>query len=300
MKVWQSIYEDDTTPRNAALGPLIMGALFFAMRSCEYSKTNKDDGKRKTNIIICENVRFFTGTASGTIKKLHHELPLATLQSAECVSITFVEQKNGEKMETVTQHSVTNSPLCPVKAWATTIKRVQSYDQTSGTTPVNTFACPNSHKLVAITAKQVRAHIISHVHKLGPEQFGINIKRVGTHSLRSSCAMLLYLAEIRTSTIMLLGRWKSDAFLLYLRKQVKEFTKGISNTMVDQPPTFFTIPNPQHTDMPNRHRSDRDDPMTSNPNSIASHARFHGPGSTGNTSSATSNHHQSPAFRIWG
>ena len=146
----------------------------------------------------------------------------------------------------------------------------------------------------------MRSHIVAHVKKLGPEQFGIDIKRVGTHSLRSSCAMLLYLAEVRTSTIMLLGRWKSDAFLLYLRKQVKEFTKGISNTMVDQPPTFFTIPNSPRTDLPNRHRSDRDDPMTSNSNSIASHARFHGPGSTGNTSRATSNQHHSPAFRIWG
>ena len=146
----------------------------------------------------------------------------------------------------------------------------------------------------------MRSHIIAHVKRIGPEKLGIDIHRVGTHSLRSSCAMLLYLAEVRTSTIMLLGRWKSDAFLLYLRKQVKEFTKGISSTMTNQPSTFLTIPSQRSTDLPNRHTADRDDPMTMNANSIASHARFHGPGSTGNTSSATANHQHPPAFRIWG
>ena len=132
-----------------------MGALFFAMRSCEYSKTNKDDGKRKTNIITCRNIRFFTGTATGSIKELHHELPLTTLQTAECVSITFVEQKNGEKMETVTQHKVTGSDLCLVRAWATTIKRVEGYSLTTDDSPVNTFVFPNTTKLIAITSKLI-------------------------------------------------------------------------------------------------------------------------------------------------
>jgi hypothetical protein len=270
------------------------------MRSCEYSTTNKDDGKRKTNIITCDGVRFFGGTAQGEIRELPHDLPLTSLRQAECVSITFVEQKNGEKMETITQHRVNSGNLCPVKAWAETIKRVRSYPGTTGKSAVNLFALPKSGKLVSITAKQMRAHIIAHVNKIGPDKLGIDIKRVGTHSLRSSCAMLLYLAEVRTSTIMLLGRWKSDAFLLYLRKQVKEFTRGISTTMTDQPVTFFTIPNRPHTDLPNRHRADRDDPMTSNADSIASHARFNGPGSRGNTSTITANHQHSPVFRIWG
>jgi hypothetical protein len=170
MVVWKSIYENNTTPLDTAMGSLILGALFFAMRSCEYSKTNKDDGKRKTKIITCDNVRFFTGTDSGTIRELHHDLPVTTLQNAECVSITFVQQKNGEKMETITQHKVTGSQLCPVRAWATTIKRVEGYSLSTKTSPVNTFVLPDSGKMVAITAKQIRAHIIAHVLKLGPDR----------------------------------------------------------------------------------------------------------------------------------
>ena len=301
LQVWQQIYEDNSTPLRQAQGALLLGALFFAMRSCEYSTTNKDDGKRKTKIINCAGVRFFSNSSDGAIHELPHDRPLPSLAQADCVSITFVDQKNGEKMETITQHRVTNGSLCPVQAWATTIKRVESYTDTTLSSPVNTFLDPSTNKLVRITAKQMRSHIVSHVKQLGPEKFGIDIKRVGTHSLRSSCAMLLYLAEVRTSTIMLLGRWKSDAFLLYLRKQVKEFTKGVSNTMVDQPSIFSTIPNTSHhtTDLPNRHRSDRDDPMTSNVNSIASHARFNGPSQDRHTSNARNNTH-SPVLRIWG
>ena len=164
-----------------------------------------------------------------------------------------------------------NSPYEDLfQAWAHTVKRVELYPKSTPSSPVNTFLDPSSGKMVHITAKQMRSHIISHVKKIGPDKYGIDIKRVRTHSLRSSCAMLLYLAEVRTSTIMLLGRWKSDAFLLYLRKQVKEFTKGVSNTMMDQPSMFSTIPNHASADLPNRHKSDRDDPMTSNENSIAS------------------------------
>jgi len=41
---------------------------------------------------------------------------------------------------------------------------------------------------------------------------------VGNHSIRSALAMALYLSKRAISTIMLLGRWSSDAFLLYIRR----------------------------------------------------------------------------------
>ena len=45
---------------------------------------------------------------------------------------------------------------------------------------------------------------------------------------------------------MLIGRWQSDAFLAYIVKQVKEFTKGVSTRML-QHETFFNIPAFRHT-----------------------------------------------------
>jgi hypothetical protein len=43
-------------------------------------------------------------------------------------------------------------------------------------------------------------------------------------------------------TIILLGRWASVAFLLYISKQLKDFSKGVSNKMI-QNENFFTITN---------------------------------------------------------
>jgi hypothetical protein len=40
--------------------------------------------------------------------------------------------------------------------------------------------------------------------------------------------MAMYLSGVPMFTIMLLGRWSSNALLHYIRKQVKEFSSGIS------------------------------------------------------------------------
>jgi len=44
--------------------------------------------------------------------------------------------------------------------------------------------------------------------------------------------MAMYLAGIPVFTIMLLGRWSSDAFLPYIRKEVQEFSNSVSSKMI--------------------------------------------------------------------
>ncbi len=52
--------------------------------------------------------------------------------------------------------------------------------------------------------------------------------------------MAMYLAGVPVFTIMLLGRWSSDAFLRYIRKQVKEFSSRISE-MMNRQDNFYTL-----------------------------------------------------------
>ena len=47
LSFFKSLYEDRSSTLNIALGQLISGALFFACRSCEYSRVSNDE-KRKT------------------------------------------------------------------------------------------------------------------------------------------------------------------------------------------------------------------------------------------------------------
>ena len=70
---------------------------------------------------------------------------------------------------------------------------------------------------------------------------GFTRKYIETNSIRSSLDMLLYLSKRPVSTIMLPGRFFSDAFLLYIFQQVHEFSAGVSADMVSHD-HVFTIP----------------------------------------------------------
>jgi hypothetical protein len=79
------------------------------------------------------------------------------------------------------------------------------------------------------------------------ETLNIKPEECGLHSLRTSAAMAMYLNGIPVYTIMLLGRWSSDAFLRYIRKQVTEFSKGVARKMI-QRPVYFHVSHAQHED----------------------------------------------------
>jgi hypothetical protein len=110
------------------------------------------------------------------------------------------------------------------------------------------------------------------------DEFNIKPDEVGLHSMRSASAMAMYLNGIPVYTIMLLGRWSSDAFLRYIRKQVTEFSKEVSRKMIQRPVFYYT----EH--------ADREDPRTHNPRAAAANE---GMGASGSDSTRGS-------FAVWG
>jgi hypothetical protein len=44
--------------------------------------------------------------------------------------------------------------------------------------------------------------------------------------------MVMYLAGAPVYTIMLIGRWSSDAFICYIKKQVEQFSKQVAKQML--------------------------------------------------------------------
>ena len=74
---------------------------------------------------------------------------------------------------------------------------------------------------------------------LGEEEIGIKSAQVGTHSLRSTFAMILHTHGVEKTTIMRLGRWKSDAVLCYIRSQVSGFGKHASKAFGTDPGKDF-------------------------------------------------------------
>ena len=146
-------------------------------------------------------------------------------------------------MATVTQHK-NNTQLCPVLAYSNIVQRILSYKKGNKNSPIN-LVMINS-KLHEITGTEVFHRIREIVSSFGKDNLGFSASEVGTHSIRSSTAMQLFLNKIPTYQIMLLGRWSSDAFLKYIRRQVQEFSSGLSRSMIDK--EFFTIPEVETVD----------------------------------------------------
>jgi hypothetical protein len=208
---------------------LFIGAFFFAMRSCEYLTVN---GTRKTKLLSIKNIRFFLGK-----KRLKHSDK--NLHLASSVSITFEEQKRGTKNDTITHHRTTDPLLCPVKIWSKIVKRISAYPSSNPDTTVNSFILDNgtSYKF---SGKDLLTHLRRAAESLGPDKLGYTADQIGLHSARSGAAMAMYLSGVPVFTIMLLGRWSSDAFLRYIRKEIQEFSNSISSKMI-QSEKFFTI-----------------------------------------------------------
>jgi hypothetical protein len=84
------------------------------------------------------------------------------------------------------------------------------------------------------------------VETIGETKLGILRSEIRTQSIRSGAAMAMYLADVPIFSIMLIGRWLSAAFLKYIRKQVQEFSKGISSKMLEVQ-SFKHVQNPSST-----------------------------------------------------
>jgi hypothetical protein len=66
----------------------------------------------------------------------------------------------------------------------------------------------------------------------GKKEFGYYAKEIGTNSIQSDAAMGLFLMNHSSERIMLMGRWLSQAFLVYIRPQVIEWTNNLSSDMI--------------------------------------------------------------------
>ena len=228
--VFRHVIHYATHPRAKARSQLLSGALFFALRSCEYLFIGHKD--RKTRTIEVQDIVFTNGASI-----VPHSSP--HLHLSEAVTINFGDQKSEIRFELVTQYNNGDSQLNPVYNWASIVRRIRSYPGFSPSWPVFTYH--DEKGFSRITASEITIEIKAAVSAIGEDVLGFTPDDVGAHSPRASLAMLMYLAKEPVYTIMLIGRWSSDAFLAYIEKQIKEFTKGVSTRML-QHETFINIP----------------------------------------------------------
>ena len=229
LTIFKTLLEKARSPEEIAIAELASGALFFAMRSCEYTHTSNDpfSGERKTKLLRVKNVKFFNNTTE--LSK--HQKDLST--KATTVQITFEFQKNRQKFQSISMHAI-EEDFCPVKIWSRIIQRILSYPKGSYESPVNLVR--SNRKYDYIKSRQVRMSLRSTVKSIGEHKLGIKAESVGTHSIRSTFAMILLLEKISMTIIKKLGRWLSDAVVCYIRESVLDFSKGVSKAFAKQRP----------------------------------------------------------------
>ena len=103
-----------TTPWDKAVTQLLIGAIFFAMRSCEYLRTSARDGAKRTKIMRVGGIMF---KKEGLI--LNHAPD--DLHKADIVRLTFEFQKNDRRDVCIHMFSTDDPVLNPVAAWAATV-----------------------------------------------------------------------------------------------------------------------------------------------------------------------------------
>ena len=84
-------------------------------------------------------------------------------------------------------------------------------------TPICTYYAAPGAAPKSVIGSDIVLHLRATVRKIGFQRLGSNDHEIGSHSLRSGGAKTLHQARIIDSTIKTIGRWRSDAFLIYLQ-----------------------------------------------------------------------------------
>jgi hypothetical protein len=213
------------------------------MRSCEYLKV-PNQADKKTKQLTLQNIAFYRDG-----KLIEHSSPMLH-HSTSSVTVTFESQKNSRKFDAITQWRTTHDTLCPVRQWAALVQRIWAYPGATAKTPVS--AVSQHNRITHITSANIVHALQDALKTYGEDRLRINIDEVGTHSIRSGAAMAMYLGGVPVFAIQMIGRWSSDSFMRYIRKQIEEFTYDVSQKMLTMQ-HFRHVPNnattsPQRTE----------------------------------------------------
>ena len=208
---------------------LIVVAFYWLLRPAEYLET-PETGRSQA---------FLLRDISITIDGTNYPAPDAPLNDAhsisriEYASLTFADQKNAVKGETVGHVATTNPLLCPAKALGRIARRLTLW-RAQPNTPIHRHynAHPKHRRWCSIQSKFV-TNALRWAAKLLEPSTGIPLDFLSARSLRPGGATALLCAGVDKDVVQLLGRWKSDAMFRYLRIQAHTHSSRLSQRMLD-------------------------------------------------------------------
>ena len=109
-------------------------------------------------------------------------------------------------------------------------------------TPMCTYYMAPGAAPKSVTGSDIVLHLRATARKICFQRLGFHAHDIGSHSLRSGGAMTLHQDHIPDSTIKITGRWRSDAFLIYLQGQVATSPRGSPRPWRQYPGSYTRCP----------------------------------------------------------
>lgn len=211
---------------------------FFMCRPGEYALSKAGDEGRSSPFRL-QDVKF----ASRSKQNLDATTaPLNDVTEAVFTALTFTDQKNAVRDETIGHHCNGDAIFNPVRA---TVRRVQHLRRHGAPpdTPLHDYYDPKTKKFKSVTTGNV-TNLLKTAAGAVEHLTGIPPSRIQAYSLRSGGATALLCANVSTEKIQLLGRWKSDAMFRYLRTQAAASTESLSTHMLQHGAYTFNAQKP--------------------------------------------------------
>jgi hypothetical protein len=220
-------------PNIKATADLTIIAFYFLLRVGEYTKPSGRRPTRTTQFRL-KDATFWRLQDDGTNVRLPFDSPDEDLLLAKAVTLTLDNQKNSVRDSTL-HHDEVPGPLNPVAAVA---RRFITARTVSNSTP-EALLCQYSAS-GHVRASAISKILLAAVRRTSLQDKGFTPSRIGSHSIRASGAMALYLNAVDPTLIKKLGRWRSDTWLTYIHNQIGELTEGLAKKMA-RPIVFHNV-----------------------------------------------------------
>ena len=204
---------------------LAIVAFFWLLRPAEYLKSTGEG--RSQAFRFCD----ITLTANGKV----YQAPDPSLNDVHDADLThaalmFTDQKNAVRGEQVGHRATSDDDLCPAKALARLARHLREHNAPQET-PICTYWDDNNVKRSADS--KLITNGLRHAANSVKHLTGIPGDLISARSLRPGGATALLCAGTDKDVIQLLGRWKSDAMLRYLRIQAHTQSDNFAQKMLD-------------------------------------------------------------------
>ena len=233
-----------------AINDLIIIAFYFLCRPGEYALAASKEGRSCP--FRMQDLRFMAlDRHDHAVKRIVSPVtaPLNDVISPSLVgmSLEFTDQKNAVRGETV-GHGASGDPiLCPLRASQRRVQHLREHGFPADT-PLYTYRSSTGTDCAVTTGEITNrlrraATTVQHI-------TGIPADKITSYSLRSGGATALLCAEVDTRTIQLVGRWRSDAMIRYLRVMAIGITNNLAKQMLAYGGYTFDPMDNQDEDVP--------------------------------------------------